>query len=261
MRRPAFRRSALPLVAALAVLVGLAPHALAAPHGHARRGAAGSAAIPPRPAAPAANAPTTTDARDAVGRALAFAVTIDGGGSYGAGILVDPARGMILTARHVIDGMASPRVTFSDGAEVPGRVVADDRDLDVALVEVAPQPRRSAPLLGDATALRPGDEVYAVGCPRHLAFTVSRGIVSFVGRMMEGARYIQTDLAINDGNSGGPVINARGELVGMMSFILRRGEGLAFALPVAYAAERFPSVAGIAQGGETLARFREWSRR
>jgi S1-C subfamily serine protease len=75
---------------------------------------------------------------------------------------------------------------------------------------------------------------------------------------MDGARYLQTDLPINDGNSGGPVVNARGELVGLMSFILRRAQGLSFALPANYAVERFTKIAAPHGDPSYLARFRRW---
>jgi S1-C subfamily serine protease len=166
-----------------------------------------------------------------------------------------PAAGLVVTALHVVEEMRAPRVAFADGRSFDAHVVESDKALDLALLEIPPQ-RRSAPVLGDATALRPGEEVYAIGYPRRLGFTVSRGIVSFVGRVMEGTRWIQTDLPINDGNSGGPVVNARGELVGMMSFILRKAQGISFALPANYAAERFPRL-HVADDAY-LERFRRW---
>jgi serine protease Do len=94
--------------------------------------------------------------------------------------------------------------------------------------------------MGDASHLQPGEEVFAVGMPRKLPFTVSRGVVSFVGREMEGARYLQVDMNINDGNSGGPVVTSNGEFVGIMSFIYRRSQGLSFALPTNEILAAFP---------------------
>jgi len=199
-----------------------------------------------------------SDAREAIARALQFTVTIEGGDTYGSGILVDPAQGLVLTAWHVVEEMQSPTVTFADGATTAGKVVESDRVLDLALVKIAPQPERPVPAVGDALALRPGDELYAVGCPRHLAFTVSRGIVSFVGRKMDGVRWLQSDLPINDGNSGGPVVNARGELVGVMSFILRRGQGLSFALPINYSVDKWQCLAALVRDPSYRERFRSW---
>jgi S1-C subfamily serine protease len=190
-------------------------------------------------------APSVTAAspRDAVARALAYTVAIEGGDTYGSGVLMAPAEGLVVTNLHVVEHMSAPRATFADGTSVTARLVDADRALDLALLSVPPQPARPAPDWGDATAMRPGDEVYAVGCPLRLSFTVSRGIVSFVGRALDagGARYLQTDVPVNDGNSGGPLINARGELVGLVTFVLPRAQGLTFALPV-----------------ERLARYRRW---
>jgi serine protease Do len=198
--------------------------------------------IPPARAAEApAPAPELRPggAQEGIARALAYTVTLEGNGVYGSGVLVVPSAGLIVTNFHVVEEMATPQVTFYDGTRATARVIEQDRTLDLALLEVPPQPQRRGPSWGDAAAMRPGDEVYAVGCPRHMSFTVSRGIVSFVERDLEGTRYLQTDLPINDGNSGGPVVNARGELVGLMSFVIKRSQGLSFALPIRYAAERF----------------------
>jgi serine protease Do len=177
--------------------------------------------------------------QDGISRAIGYTVTLEGHDVYGSGVLVVPALGLILTNQHVIADMGTPRASFADGKSYEARVLDSDKTLDLALLAIPPQPQRPQPVWGDTTALRPGDDVYAVGCPRHLAFTVSRGIVSFVGREMEGTRYLQTDLPINDGNSGGPVVNARGEVVALMSFVLKRAQGLSFALPVRYALDRF----------------------
>ncbi len=197
------------------------------------------AALAPLAAAPAhASSP-----QDGIALALKYTVTIEGGGVYGSGVLVAPEEGLVVTNFHVVDGMNEPRVTFEDGRAVSAKVLEVDRALDLALLKVPPQ-QRAAPVVSDLSTVRPGDEVYAVGCPRHLAFTVSRGIVSFVNRLVEGTRYVQTDLPINDGNSGGPVVNARGELVGLMTFVYRRAQGLSFALPIHYAFERFSSRLG-----------------
>lgn len=170
------------------------------------------------------------------GNALDWSVTIEGDGTYGAGVLIDPPRGLVLTCLHVVTDMKQPRVSFSDGAAFAATVVDTDKSLDVALLRVAPQ-RRSTPAVGEPDG--PGEEIFAVGCPRHLAFTLSRGIVSFVGRVVDGVRWLQTDLPMNEGNSGGPVINARGELLGLMSFVYRNGQGLSFALPARAAVDRF----------------------
>lgn len=168
--------------------------------------------------------------------ALDWSVTVEGDGVYGSGVLIDPAHGLVVTCFHVVSEMKRPRVSFADGASFVATIVDSDRALDVALLRVPPQ-HRPAPPLADADG--PGQDIFAVGCPRHLGFTLSRGIVSFVGRVIDGKRWLQTDLPMNEGNSGGPVVNARGELLGLMSFVYRNAQGLSFALPARAAIERF----------------------
>jgi S1-C subfamily serine protease len=192
-------------------------------------------------AAPIVNAPA--DPIAAVAGALRVSVMIEGAGVYGAGILIDPAHGRVLTNQHVVQDMHTPRVSAYDGRTGVGVVLAVDKVRDIAILSVPAlaTPGLAAPRMGDAGHLQPGEEVFAVGMPRKLPFTVSRGIVSFVGREMDGARYLQVDMNINDGNSGGPVVNASGEIVGVMSFIYRRSQGLSFALPTSEIVAAFPS--------------------
>lgn len=202
----------------------------------------GRGSVPPPTASAAGFAlPPPRDVPEAVAQVSLVTVMIEGGGVYGSGILVDPPRGRILTSWHVVSDMKSPRVTAHDGSAGRAKVLTFDRALDLALLEAPAlaRPDVAPPRFGDPHRLRPGEEVYAIGSPRKLAFTVSRGIVSYVDREMEGARYVQLDMAINDGNSGGPVFNARGEVLGVMSFILKRSQGLAFALPIDEAARAF----------------------
>jgi S1-C subfamily serine protease len=94
----------------------------------------------------------------------------------------------------------------------------------------------------DIGTVEAGDEIYTMGAPRKLRFSLSHGMVAFVGRPFSGAFYLQTDLPANSGSSGGPVLNERGEVVAITSFVLKDTEGLAFALPVEYAFDRFASV-------------------
>ena len=178
----------------------------------------------------------------AVAGALRVAVMIEGAGVYGAGVLIDPAHGRVLTNQHVVQDMHTPRVSAYDGRTGVGVVLAVDKVRDLAILSVPAlvTPGLAPPRMGDAGHLQPGEEVYAVGMPRKLPFTVSRGVVSFVGREMDGARYLQVDMNINDGNSGGPVVSATGEVVGIMSFIYRRSQGLSFALPTSEIVSAFP---------------------
>jgi S1-C subfamily serine protease len=203
--------------------------------------------------------PTPSNAEeDIVDRALRQTVLIEGDGSYGSGIVLVPKRGLILTNWHVVEDMKAPRVTFFDGKSGFARVVDSDKGLDLALLQ-GPATDAPAPEIGDAIDLRAAQPLYAIGSPRKLGFTVSRGIVSYMGRNMDGTRFIQTDLPINEGNSGGPVITSRGCVVGVMSFILRRSTGLAFALPINYAIERFAGrLPELSAKHAYLDRFKSW---
>ncbi len=199
-------------------------------------------------------ASTRLPAQDVARRALQWTASIRGEGVYGAGIVVD-TRGYVLTNHHVVNGVQKIRVSFVDSEDMPATVVDSDKDLDLALLKVETTRSIAAPpaaILGAEV----GDDVFAVGSPRKMNFTVSRGMVSFVGRRIDGRYYLQSDLPTNDGNSGGPVVNDRGEVVGVMTFILRDSQGLAFAVPIEYAYERFAD--HLKSDRLDLARFKRW---
>src|SRR5262249_24582327 len=147
-----------------------------------------------RPAPASTAVPLTVSPADA---ALHAAVMIEGDSIYGAGVLIDPHRGLVLTSHHVVQDMHTILLTGYSGRTSTGTVLAKDTQRDLALVQapglVSPD---APPRLGDAKHLRPGDEVFAVGMPRKLAFTLSRGIVSYVGRELEGTGYLQVDMNI-----------------------------------------------------------------
>ncbi|HKO93117.1 MAG TPA: trypsin-like peptidase domain-containing protein, partial [Polyangiaceae bacterium] len=132
------------------------------------------------------------------------------------------------------------------------RVVDTDAELDLALLSL-PGPAGQAATLGSAASLAVGDEVIAVGSPRKMYFSVSRGMVSFPNRLLEGVEYIQTDLPINVGNSGGPLIDREGHVIGVVSFILKDSQGLSFALPIDRAVSRFAKYLGDATHGSRSA--------
>ena len=203
---------------------------------------------------PAAEPLTRLTAQEVSKRALQYTASIRGEGVYGAGIVVD-ARGYVLTNHHVIQGLEKIRVSFVDTEDMPAKVVEVDKELDLALLKVETT-RPVAAIPGEFLDMQVGDDVYAVGSPRKMNFTVSRGMVSYVGRRIDGRYYLQSDLATNDGNSGGPVVNDRGQVVAVMTFILRDSQGLAFAVPISYAYERFAKV--IQTDALDLARFTEW---
>jgi S1-C subfamily serine protease len=204
--------------------------------------------------APAVSAAPATSGREIARRALEYTVYIRGGPVYGAGVVLD-RQGHVLTCDHVIDGLKSIDVyVHGQSKPAPARVIGRDKALDLALLAVDFEPRASATVASIAD-VEMGDEVYAMGAPRKMSFSLGRGVVSYVGRSFDGTLYVQTDLAANPGSSGGPVLNERGELIGVSSFVLRGGQGLSFAVPVDYAYTRFGDVLGKARDG---ARFSRW---
>ncbi len=158
--------------------------------------------------------------------------------SLGSGVIVDAARGFVLTNNHVIDKADEIRVTLHDGRTLQAELVGTDPDTDVAVLKI-PAQDLSAVRYADSDQLRVGDFVVAIGSPFGLSQTVTSGIVSALGRSglgIEGyENFIQTDASINPGNSGGPLVNLRGELVGINTAILAPGGGnvgIGFAIPV-----------------------------
>ena len=160
--------------------------------------------------------------------------------SMGSGVIVDAARGLVLTNHHVIEGADEVSVSLSDGRTLAAEFVGSDPDTDVALMRIPAQNLTALPL-ANSDQLQVGDFVVAVGNPFGFSQTVTSGIVSAVGRSgLPGLGYqnfIQTDASINPGNSGGALVNLRGELVGINTATFnpqgsRAGDiGLGFAIP------------------------------
>ena len=161
--------------------------------------------------------------------------------SLGSGVIVDAAKGLVLTNHHVIEGADEVSVTLSDGRTFPASFVGSDPDTDVALMRISADKLVALPL-ANSDQLRVGDFVVAVGNPFGFSQTVTSGIVSAVGRSglpgLGFQNFIQTDASINPGNSGGALVNLNGELVGINTASFNpRGSmagniGLGFAIPV-----------------------------
>ncbi len=152
----------------------------------------------------------------------------------GSGFIID-ADGSILTNNHVIDGAERIFVKLSDGRSLRARVVGTDPDTDIALVKVDGQRGLPVAPLGDSGTLRMGEWVCAIGNPLGYEHSVTVGVVSYLGRKLFDSSlddYIQTDAAINFGNSGGPLINARGEVIGINAAISSRASNIGFAVPI-----------------------------
>ena len=145
--------------------------------------------------------------------------------------------GVLLTNAHVVEGSSEVHVTLPDGRSFRGKVLGADPLTDVAVVKVVASRLPVAPL-GDSAKVRPGEWAIAIGNPLGLDNTVTAGIISAIQRtnaLGEGQRvpYIQTDAAVNPGNSGGPLINDRGEVIGINTAIRQApGAGLSFAIPI-----------------------------
>jgi serine protease DegQ len=157
--------------------------------------------------------------------------------SLGSGVIVDAAKGYVLTNNHVVENADDIAVTIADGRTVKAKVLGTDPDSDLAVLQI-PAEKLTALPVADSARLRVGDFVVAVGEPFGLGQTVTSGIVSALGRMGLGGsgvqNFIQTDASINPGNSGGPLVNLRGELVGINSMIFSPSGGnvgIGFAIP------------------------------
>jgi serine protease DegS len=225
-------QSAVVGLAAAFLVVYLFPGLL--PEGHPLR--AGGGGPDSYSAAVASTAPAVVNL---VGRPAAPAgfAESQAGGSLGSGVVMN-GDGYVITNHHVIAGMEHLQVVLVDGRSAPATLVGTDPETDIALLKVD-LPELPRIRLGRSDQLQVGDVVLAIGNPFSIGQTVTKGIVSGTGRGQLGLsqfeNFIQTDAAINVGNSGGALVNARGELVGInTAFFSRRldSEGIGFAIPI-----------------------------
>jgi len=244
-------------VATVGVLVGTGAFAGATPTGSA--GAVTTSSNGPAASgAPRSMTITASDAVVAVAEKASPAVvtiTVDSAGDGGFGPLSMPstgvgsgfvfdASGLILTNHHVIQGDGTITVTFQDGTELPGTVVADDAKRDLAVVKVAAPADLPTIAIGDASKLEVGQLVVAIGSPLGtFSETVTSGILSATGRTIQvGSQFsrqtttmtglLQTDAAINEGNSGGPLLDANGDVIGVNVAVAASAQGIGFAIPI-----------------------------
>lgn len=156
--------------------------------------------------------------------------------ALGSGFIIDPA-GYIVTNDHVIDGASKIKVKLQDGRKFTAKIVGTDKKTDLALLKISAKTELPYVKFGDSSKLRPGDVVLAVGNPFGLGGTVTAGIVSARNRDINAGPYddyIQTDAAINRGNSGGPLFNTNGNVVGVNTAIYSPNGGsvgIGFAIP------------------------------
>jgi serine protease Do len=176
----------------------------------------------------------------------------------GSGFIIDPS-GIIVTNRHVIEGATDILVTLQDNTLLRAKLIAQADQTDVALIRVTPESPLPSVRFGDSDAVRVADRVIAIGNPLGLGGSVTRGIVSALNRDIRDTPfddYIQTDAAINHGNSGGPLFDERGEVIGMNTAIFSPEAtsgsiGLGFAIPsndVKYVADALRSPEGMRLG-------------
>ncbi|WP_256124714.1 serine endoprotease DegP [Enterobacter hormaechei] len=158
--------------------------------------------------------------------------------ALGSGVIIDAAKGYVVTNNHVVDNANTIKVQMSDGRKFDAKVVGKDPRSDIALIQIQDPKNLTAIKLADSDALRVGDYTVAIGNPFGLGETVTSGIVSALGRSGLNAEnyenFIQTDAAINRGNSGGALVNLNGELIGINTAILAPDGGnigIGFAIP------------------------------
>jgi serine protease Do len=158
----------------------------------------------------------------------------------GSGFIVS-ASGHVVTNAHVVEGMDTFTVTLNDGKEYKAKLIAADKLKDIAILKIDASGLTVAPL-GDSTIVRIGEPTIAIGSPFGLVATVTEGIISTTARDPKDLRMptdqrrvhklLQTDAAINQGNSGGPLLNAKGEVIGINQAIIPYANGIGFAIPI-----------------------------
>src|SRR5262245_4720301 len=153
----------------------------------------------------------------------------------GSGTIIAPD-GIVLTNNHVIDGVTAIELTLNDGRHVPARILGRDPDTDIAVLRAETADRLPAAKVGNSKKVRQGQVAVAIGNPLGLESTVTAGIVSAVGRSLRAQNgrlisdVIQTDAALNPGNSGGPLVNSRAEVIGVNTAVILGAQGICFSV-------------------------------
>jgi len=153
----------------------------------------------------------------------------------GSGTVIAPD-GLVLTNNHVVDGVAAIELALSDGRHMPARILGRDPDTDIAVLRAETSDRLPAARIGNSKKVKPGQVAVAIGNPFGFESTVTAGIVSAVGRSLRAQTgrligdVIQTDAALNPGNSGGPLVNSRAEVIGVNTAVIVGAQGICFSV-------------------------------
>jgi serine protease Do len=158
--------------------------------------------------------------------------------AYGSGFIIDPS-GIVVTNRHVIDGALDTKVVLDDGTVLAARLVAASGLVDLAVLKVEADRKLPSVEWGDSTTIQVGEPVLTIGNGLNWSSSVSAGIVSALNRSLMDSpfdRYIQTDATVNHGNSGGPLIDLEGKVIGVMTAMYNPSQsggfiGIGFAIP------------------------------